>query len=129
MPLESRLPPEAAETARALKVSGNGIGTGAAELENLASGRTLPVTTLGDIPLIVLSASHRDPDTVPSGAGITPEVLQEYDQTSEHLQLELTALSTHSKRIVAEGSGHYIQLDRPDLVIHAIDELLAVARR
>lgn len=125
MPLESRLPLEVAETARALKVSGNDIGTGAAEMENLASGRTPPLATLGDIPLIVLSQSHRDPETVPSGAAITPEVLQEYDQTQEQLQRELTALSTNGKRIVAEGSGHYVQLERPDLVIRAIEELLA----
>jgi pimeloyl-ACP methyl ester carboxylesterase len=129
MPLEDRLPLQAAETARALKVSGHSIGTGAAEMEHLASGRTPPVTTLGDIPLIILSQSHRDPDSVPPSAAITPEVLQEYDQTSEHLQLELAALSTNGKRIVAEGSGHSIQLDRPDLVIGAIEELLTVARR
>src|ERR687894_758395 len=72
LPLERRLPREAAETARALKVSGNDIGTGAAELEQLASGQTPPLTTLGDIPLIVLSQGHRDPDSVPSGAAITP---------------------------------------------------------
>jgi pimeloyl-ACP methyl ester carboxylesterase len=129
MPLESRLPLNAAETARALKVSGHGIGTAAAELEALAGGRTPPVATLGDIPLIVLSRSHRDPDSVPSGAAITPAVLQEYDQTSEHLQRELTALSTSGKRIVADGSGHYVQLDRPDLVIGAVEELVVVARR
>jgi pimeloyl-ACP methyl ester carboxylesterase len=55
--------------------------------------------------------------------------LQEYDQTWEQLQLELAALSTHGKRIVADGSGHNIQRDRPDVVIGAVEELLAVARR
>ncbi|MDQ5851586.1 MAG: hypothetical protein M3380_05835, partial [Chloroflexota bacterium] len=129
MPLESRLPLEAAETARALKVSGADFGTGAAEMEELGSGQTPPVATLGDMPLIVLSQGHRDPASVPSGAAITPEVLQDYDQTWEQLQLELAALSTHGKRLVAEGSGHNIQLDRPDLVVRAIEELLAVARR
>jgi pimeloyl-ACP methyl ester carboxylesterase len=129
LPLESRLPLEAAETARALKVSGQSFGTAAAEMENLAHGRTPPVTTLGDIPLIVLSASHRDPDSVPAAAAITPAVLAEYDRTGEQLQRELAALSTQSKRIVAEGSGHSIQLDRPDLVIGAVEDLLAVADR
>ncbi|HEY0604391.1 MAG TPA: alpha/beta hydrolase [Herpetosiphonaceae bacterium] len=128
MPLESRLPVEAAETARALKISGADIGTGAAELEQLAGGRTQPVTTLGDIPLIVLSASHSDPDSVPASAAVTPAVLEEYEQTREQLQRELAALSTNGKRIVADGSGHYVQLDRPDLVIRAIEDLLAVAR-
>ena len=79
--------------------------------------------------MIVLSQSHRDPETVPSGAAITPEVLQEYDLSQEQLQLELAVLSTNGKRIVADGSGHYVQLDRPNLVIRAIEELLTVARR
>jgi pimeloyl-ACP methyl ester carboxylesterase len=30
--------------------------------------------------------------------------------------------------VVAEGSGHYIQLDRPELVIDAIAEVVAAAR-
>ena len=39
------------------------------------------------------------------------------------------ALSTHGRRIVAEGSGHYIQIQRPDLVINAIQELAAMVHR
>ena len=129
-PTESRLPRDAAETSRALKVSsGKAIGTAVDELASLSQGGTPPLTTLGDLPVIVLSKSHLDPETVPPGPGITPAVLQDYERTSEQLQRELAALSTHGKRMVAAGSGHYVQLDRPDLVSGAIAELLAAARK
>jgi hypothetical protein len=32
------------------------------------------------------------------------------------MQEDLKKLSTHSRRIIAKGSGHYIQLARADLV-------------
>ena len=40
------------------------------------------------------------------------------------LQAELAGLSTDSRHIVASGSGHYVQLERPDLVIGAVREML-----
>jgi pimeloyl-ACP methyl ester carboxylesterase len=55
--------------------------------------------------------------------------LEDYERIGEQLQRELAALSTQSQRIVAAGSGHYIQLDRPDLVIGAVEDLVAVADR
>jgi pimeloyl-ACP methyl ester carboxylesterase len=32
------------------------------------------------------------------------------------MQEDLKSLSTHSRRIIAKGSSHYIQIDRPDLL-------------
>jgi len=40
------------------------------------------------------------------------------------MQEELRSLSTRSKRIVAKGSGHYVEVYRPDLVITAIQEIV-----
>ncbi len=37
---------------------------------------------------------------------------------------ELAAEATHGEQIVVPGAGHYIQLDRPDVVVQAIVELL-----
>ncbi len=36
------------------------------------------------------------------------------------LQKDLASLSSNSQQSVAQHSGHYIQLDRPDLAITAI---------
>lgn len=37
---------------------------------------------------------------------------------------ELAAEATHGEQVVVPGAGHYIQLDRPDVVVQAIVELL-----
>jgi hypothetical protein len=40
------------------------------------------------------------------------------------MQAELAALSTRGKHIIAEESGHYIQVTHPQLVIDAIREVV-----
>ena len=65
--------------------------------------------TLGDIPLVVLVAGAR--------------------QAHLHTEDEAVAhLSSHGKLVAAPDSGHWIQLDRPDLVVQAIREVVFTAR-
>ena len=63
--------------------------------------------SLGDRPLVVITAGQSD------------------EGEWRALQLDLLTRSTNSRRIVAEGSGHYVQDDRPALVIDAIREVVA----
>jgi hypothetical protein len=42
----------------------------------------------------------------------------------EQMQEELSHLSAIGTRIVAKGSGHYIQNDRPDVVILEVHEMV-----
>jgi hypothetical protein len=42
---------------------------------------------------------------------------------------ELRGLSTRGVRVVAKESGHYIQQDRPEVVIKAIHEIVDQVRR
>ena len=44
------------------------------------------------------------------------------------LQAALTEGSQNSEQIIAEDSGHYIQLEQPDLVIDAIRQVVDAAR-
>jgi hypothetical protein len=44
------------------------------------------------------------------------------------MQEESKALSTQSIRIIAKRSDHYIQNDRPDLIIREITAFLAMIR-
>jgi len=46
----------------------------------------------------------------------------------EDLQKSLLALSTNSKEVLAENSGHHIMVDRPDLVISAIRDVVEGAQ-
>jgi hypothetical protein len=46
----------------------------------------------------------------------------------QELQTELAALSTRGTQRVAEGGGHYVQNDRPELVINAIADVVGQTR-
>jgi len=48
--------------------------------------------------------------------------------TWDALQHDLASLSSNSRQSVAPHSGHYIQLDRPDLAIAAIQSAWQEAR-
>ena len=78
---------------------------------------------LGDLPLLVLShrLNHHDPD-------IPADLEADTNRAFEEMQQELTQLSTRGRRIIADNSGHYIQRDRPDLVINAVHEVVAELR-
>lgn len=89
-----------------------------------ANGNLVRATNgLGDKPLIVLTASpDRREDFVPDEWEelIQPIWLQ--------LQADLVKLSTRGKQIVAKNAGHNIQLDDPQLVIDAINDVVAQVR-
>ncbi len=71
------------------------------------------VTSLGSLPLIVLSHGSKD-----------PKISDERFQKWASLQLDLTNLSSNSQRIVAEKSGHFIPLDQPELVVSAVQQVI-----
>jgi pimeloyl-ACP methyl ester carboxylesterase len=87
------------------------------------NGRAVAATgSLGNIPLVVLS---HDPKV---GAGFPPADAASAELAWTEMQEELRALSSRSKRIVAKRSGHYIEAYRPELVVQAIQEVVADAR-
>ena len=62
----------------------------------------------GDLPILIFS---RD------GAGPVPEAIRAKVATAWfRLQESLKSLSSRSRRIIARGSTHYIQIDRADLL-------------
>lgn len=84
-------------------------------------GMELGAGSLGDLPLRILS--HGRPEGVPPGLG--PEVAAEYEATWQALQLEQVALSSRGRRMVAEGVGHDIPNEAPELVTAAVRDVLA----
>lgn len=76
---------------------------------------------LDDLPLIVIN--HGVPAPM-----MTPELTSLMEETFVRLSEEVIASSTRGKRIVAEGSGHNIPLDRPDVVVQAVRQVLAEVR-
>jgi pimeloyl-ACP methyl ester carboxylesterase len=75
-----------------------------------ACALALDDSALRDLPLVVISAEKT-----------TPAVVEAHRATA--------ALSTHGRHLVAEGSGHWVQLDRPDLVVRAALDVAEQVRR
>jgi len=82
----------------------------------LASGK------LGDLPLIVIV--HGNPSMF---ASLPAEDALQAEADWQAAQKKLAASSSNSQLIVAEGSGHAISFERPDVVINAIQQVLSSA--
>jgi pimeloyl-ACP methyl ester carboxylesterase len=79
--------------------------------------------TLGDLPLAVLS---HDPDKL---LGDLPADLAKPTNVAwEKMQEELAHLSSRGTQTIAKNSGHYVQIDRPELVVEAIRNVVDQAR-
>ncbi len=75
---------------------------------------------LGNKPLVDVSAGTTPP--------LPPPVVEQWRTKYEELQTKLLSLSGNSKRLVAENSGHFIIIDRPDVVIDAISQVVQSIR-
>ena len=88
-----------------------------------SAAETATTGSLGDLPLAVLS---HDPDK-PS-ADLPADLAKPTNQAWEKMQEELAHLSKRGTQTIAKNSGHYIQMDRPDLVVEAVRTVLDQAR-
>lgn len=89
-----------------------------------------PPDNLGSIPLAVLTVpvdpSTRNTADLPAGS---VELYEQADRTRIELQQELVGLSSNSTHVIAQESGHYIQFDRPELVMEAVRQVVEAARQ
>jgi pimeloyl-ACP methyl ester carboxylesterase len=69
--------------------------------------------SLGDLPLVVITRGR--------GRG-TPAM----EAAWRGLQDELAARSTEATHVIAEGSGHYVHEEQPDLVVNAVRKAAGV---
>ncbi len=79
---------------------------------------------LGDMPLVVLSARGTEP---------TPPELKPEDEVALRLKViaghEMVAhLSTNSAHAIADHSGHFIQIDAPQLVVASVKQVVDAVR-
>jgi pimeloyl-ACP methyl ester carboxylesterase len=110
---------------RAAECNFHSAREGVAELKSFAesAAQTAATGSLGDLPLAVLS---HDPDK-PS-ADIPADLAKPTNEAWEKMQEELAHLSTRGTHEIAKNSSHYIQMDRPDLVIDAVRSVVEQAR-
>jgi pimeloyl-ACP methyl ester carboxylesterase len=76
-----------------------------AAMPSCSADLTRGTDTFGDIPVVVLSAGSRDPRWAAEDAA-------------------LARASANGRHLISPGSGHWIHLDDPDLVINAIRDVM-----
>ena len=122
VPAFEKLPPDLREIAYALAYNSRmGVNMKAEQAtrqerdEQFISAEPLP-----DVPMIVVVRDLAD-----SIQGtVDEEIAQQTEQAWREAQIELAAQVTDGALIVAEGSAHFIPLEKPEVVIDAIREIL-----
>ncbi len=88
-----------------------------------SAAQTAATGPFGDLPLAVLS---HDPDKPSSD--LPADLAKPTNDAWEKMQEELARLSTRGTQEIAKNSSHYIQLDRPEIVIAAVRKVVDEAR-
>jgi len=127
LPANPMLPAATQATEQALIADPNYLDTLFVEQDsaeaNLGEVAAAQITTVGNIPLIVLSAGQH---MLPGGA-IPTELVEEMAHMWQQLQAELAMRSPQGQQVAVAESGHYIHLEQPQVVIDAIDQVVAAA--
>ena len=85
-----------------------------------SGNETIHTGPFGDLPILIFS---EDPEHSPP-SDIPPQAAQSVSKVWNEMQEELKDLSTRSRRIIAKGSGHYVQIDRAELLIEKVTNLI-----
>jgi pimeloyl-ACP methyl ester carboxylesterase len=120
-------PAEIRDMLRTVECQTRWIDTQVTEYNDFYSGADegRMTSSLGSMPLVVLS---HDPDKGGLPGFIRADVAKLSETALGQMQEELSHLSTRGSFVVAKGATHYIQLDRPDLVIDAVHVAVATSR-
>lgn len=98
----------------------------AEELQAMLVARSKTPYQLGEIPLVVLIGRKKAGETP---QGITAEEWKRLSDEKRKQKTELANLSRNSKVIIAEKSGHHIQLEEPELIVNAIRQVIDSVRK
>lgn len=89
-----------------------------------SAAQTAETGSLGSMPLVVLSHDPDKPSTE-----LPPDLAKPMNQAWEKMQEELAHLSSRGTQVIARNSSHYIQLDRPDVVVDGVSNVVQQARQ
>ena len=85
------------------------------DAEQASGEEALRAAPIGSLPILIFS---RDPRVL--APNWPADVSKENSVVWNQMQEEAKELSSQSRRIIAKGSGHYVQVDRADLVIKEV---------
>ncbi|WP_311267735.1 alpha/beta hydrolase [Sphingobium sp. WCS2017Hpa-17] len=122
------LPPEAG--AKIGAYTSHSIGGALSELQgfNRTMDQARTVHSFGDRPLIVLTAMAPYTPAQLKSLDLSPQDGARMKQVWQALHSDMAAMSTHGSQQIVPDSGHYIQIDRPDVVIAAVDRVVDAVR-
>jgi pimeloyl-ACP methyl ester carboxylesterase len=83
---------------------------------------------VGDRPLVVLTAGREQPEAELRAMGLTREQGIRLREVARTLQDDQTSWSRRGRHELVPDASHYIQFDRPDVVIRATREVVAEVR-
>lgn len=89
-----------------------------------SAAQTAATGSLGNMPLAVLSHDPEKPSSE-----LPPDLARPMNDAWEKMQEELARLSSRGTHVIAKNSSHYIQLDRPDVVIEGVRNVVEQARQ
>jgi pimeloyl-ACP methyl ester carboxylesterase len=121
---EDEPPVKNADEIRALMqddVEGIDYDTMLASMEDL---RRSAARSLGDMPLVVLSANGKEPLPPQFALEEEPEFRRQWLAGHERV----SHLSTNSAHVIADHSGHFIQIDAPQLVAASVAQVVQAVR-
>lgn len=84
-----------------------------------SAAQTAATGSLGDMPLAVLSHDPDKPSTE-----LPPDLAKVTNDAWEKMQEDLVHLSIRGTHAIAKNSSHYIQTDRPDMVVAAVRDVI-----
>lgn len=82
----------------------------------------------GARPLVVLTAMAPWPEQVRAGLGISAAQAEQWQDAWKRMHDEQATWSSQGQHLLVPDAGHYVQLDRPDIVIKAIQMVVNKVR-
>ncbi len=121
--IPTALPESLRALARALALRPNAVRSLYSELGHmrLSAHQVRHKNSLPDVPLFVIAHDSRS-------TARTPRNRKKADLWLE-MQRELASRTRQARFVLADGSGHYVQLDQPDIVIDAIRSVVEMSRQ
>lgn len=96
------------------------------QIDNLANSELMrSCGMLDSTPLLVISRGRPDRDP----ASYPPGLIEQLELVWHQMQRELVGLSSRGTHLIAEHSGHLVNKDMPELLIHAIQKMVIQVRQ
>jgi pimeloyl-ACP methyl ester carboxylesterase len=110
---------------RAAECNFHNVQEGVAELKAISesAAQTAATGSLDDLPLLVLTHDPAMPQP-----DLPEDLVKPTNDAWQQMQSELAQLSSRGTQVIAKNSGHYIQLDHPEIVIEGVRNVVGQVR-